>query len=428
MRNYLFKICLSVSCFVASAMAVNLQNVQLDGSFKSKQKSIARLKSDVEANEEIDASRKARLLQDIQSIEADFSNWNAVEETCPKTPQKELLSDECEEFYDDAWPKLKVRIKMAFIDFKIAQLDAVKKSGDQRKFVKSCIENIGSTDFHLSNYETGIKLGLKEELLEDGYRVKYYLSAVGPKKSMTEVWLDSLGKRCMDVLVDKNRKTMEPSGDDAIESQTYFWSDYSITSLVKFNETNSSGKYYLQWWNERFFQSYCDEKYPAKNYPRKKGDKDYEECMALNRGMKERFHFINWGDKIIVFTKNPMKYSFYLNGQEIYSCKKEKEEKSLANVVNVLGFGKSHYGESLLMDASRATAMTCSCINGDFYKEKNGERRCAGSIFVTDDELKRGLLGTMVWEKQSKPNKKNNCDDSNLTPKEQKKCKLRSGK
>lgn len=425
MRNYLFKICLSVSCFVASAMAVNLQNVQLDGSFKSKQKSIARLKSDVEANEEIDASRKARLLQDIQSIEADFSNWNAVEETCPKTPQKELLSDECEEFYDDAWPKLKVRIKMAFIDFKIAQLDAVKKSGDQRKFVKSCIENIGSTDFHLSNYETGIKLGLKEELLEDGYRVKYYVSAVGPKKSMTEVWLDSLGKRCLDVLVDKTRKSPERSRDDAIGKPTYFWSDYAISALVKFNEKNSSGKYYLQWWNESFFRSYCDEKNPPKNYPRKKGDKDYEECMALNNEMKEKFHFINWGDKVIVSSNNSMNYSYYLNGQEIYSCKKEKK-----SIVNVLGFAKSPDGEDLLMDASgRATAMTCSCINGFFYKEDSGIRKCSGSIIVSDDEIKRGLLGTMIWNDQGKiKGTESNCDDPTLTPKEQKKCKLQAGK
>lgn len=424
MRNYLFKICLSVSCFVASAMAVNLQNVQLDGSFKSKQKSIARLKSDVEANEEIDASRKDRLLQDIQSIEADFSNWNAVEETCPKTPQKELLSDECEEFYDDAWPKLKVRIKMAFIDFKIAQLDAVKKSGDQRKFVKSCIENIGSTDFHLSNYQTGIKLGLKEELLEDGYRVKYYVSAVGPKKSMTEVWLDSLGKRCLDVLVDKTRKSPEVYGRDAIGGSTYFWSDYAIGELVKFNEKNTSGKYYLQWWNESYLRSYCDEKYPAKNYSHKKVDKDYEECMALNNEMKEKFHFIDWGDKIIVYnTINPMKFSFYLNGQEIFSCKKEKN-----SIVNVLGF-KRYDGEDHLMDASSATAMTCSCINGFFYKEDSGIRKCSGSIIVSDDEIKRGLLGTMIWNDQGKiKGTEPNCDDPTLTPKEQKKCKLRSGK
>lgn len=417
MRNYLFKICLSVSCFVASAMAVNLQNVQLDGSFKSKQKSIARLKSDVEANEEIDASRKARLLQDIQSIEADFSNWNAVEETCPKTPQKELLSDECEEFYDDAWPKLKVRIKMAFIDFKIAQLDAVKKSGDQRKFVKSCIENIASTDFHLQNYYTGVKLwDLKDEMLEEGYRISYKVASVGPKKPMINVWLDSLGKQCLEKIV-KNEPLEYTVGRSSWTRASLYLTDFAMNTFFKVQDDIKS-KWFLIPMSKSTFK-YCKE-------INDKGCMTFYTNEARKRNSQaEEGASIGPGDKIVVLTTNPISFSYFLNGKEVYRC--EKKDSSDVNFLSIEDLNSRIRPYRFDAD-EQSTPMSCSCIDGEFKRtnDYSYNKHCEGKIYVSDEEMKRGLLGTMIWNEQSKPKmkkqEKNNCDNPNLTSKERKKC------
>lgn len=417
MRNYLFKICLSVSCFVASAMAVNLQNVQLDGSFKSKQKSIARLKSDVEANEEIDASRKARLLQDIQSIEADFSNWNAVEETCPKTPQKELLSDECEEFYDDAWPKLKVRIKMAFIDFKIAQLDAVKKSGDQRKFVKSCIENIASTDFHLQNYYTGVKLwDLKDEMLEEGYRISYKVASVGPKNPMINVWLDSLGKQCLEKIV-KNEPLEYTVGRSSWTRASLYLTDFAMNTFFKVQDDIKS-KWFLIPMSKSTFK-YCKE-------INDKGCMTFYTNEARKRNSQaEEGASIGPGDKIVVLTTNPISFSYFLNGKEVYRC--EKKDSSDVNFLSIEDLNSRIRPYRFDAD-EQSTPMSCSCIDGEFKRtnDYSYNKHCEGKIYVSDEEMKRGLLGTMIWNEQSKPKmkkqEKNNCDNPNLTSKERKKC------
>ena len=66
------------------------------------------------------------------------------------------------------------------------------------------MENIASTDFHLQNYYTGVKLwDLKDEMLEEGYRISYKVASVGPKNPMINVWLDSLGKQCLEEIVKK---------------------------------------------------------------------------------------------------------------------------------------------------------------------------------------------------------------------------------
>lgn len=417
MRYSFINISLMVACFVASAMAVNLQNVQLDGSFKSKQKSIARLKSDVEANEEIDASRKARLLQDIQSIEADFSNWNAVEETCPKTPQKELLSDECEEFYDDAWPKLKVRIKMAFIDFKIAQLDAVKKSGDQRKFVKSCIENIASTDFHLQNYYTGVKLwDLKDEMLEEGYRISYKVASVGPKNPMINVWLDSLGKQCLEEIV-KNEPLEYTVGRSSWTRASLYLTDFAMNTFFKVQDDIKS-KWFLIPMSKSTFK-YCKE-------INDKGCMTFYTNEARKRNSQaEEGASIGPGDKIVVLTTNPISFSYFLNGKEVYRC--EKKDSSDVNFLSIEDLNSRIRPYRFDAD-EQSTPMSCSCIDGEFKRtnDYSYNKHCEGKIYVSDEEMKRGLLGTMIWNEQSKPKmkkqEKNNCDNPNLTSKERKKC------
>lgn len=426
MRNYLFKICLSVSCFVASAMAINFQNVQLDGSFKSKQKSIARLKSDVEANEEIDASRKARLLQDIQSIEADLSNWNVVEETCPKTPQKELLSDECEEFYDDAWPKLKVRIKMAFIDFKIAQLDAVKKSGDRRKFVKSCMENIASTDFHLQNYYTGVKLwDLKDEMLEEGYRISYKVASVGPENPMINVWLDSLGNQCLEEIVKKEPLKSTYGAQSSWARASLYLTDFAYNTFHKVLDDIKSKWFFIPM-SELTFE-YCE-----KN--NNKGCMNFYTYEARKRSSGES---IGPGDKIVVQTTNPISFSYFLNGKEVYRC--EKKDSSDVNFLSIEDLNSRIRPYRFDAD-EQSTPMYCSCIDGEFkrtnvYSRTNGYsyiKHCEGKIYVSDEEMKRGLLGTMIWNEQSKPKmkkqEKNNCDNPNLTSKERKRCLVKKHK
>ena len=54
--------------------------------------------------------------------------------------------------------------------------------------------------------------------------------------------------------------------------------------------------------------------------------------------------------------------------------------------------------------------------------------KCNGSMLVTDEEFEKDFVGAFSWDKFSDKNsakkKLSECDNPDLTPKEQKKCRM----
>ena len=253
-------------------------------------------------------------------------------------------------------------------------------------------------------------------MLEEGYRISYKVASVGPKNPMINVWLDSLGKQCLEEIV-KNEPLEYTVGRSSWTRASLFLTDFAMNTFFKVQDDIKS-KWFLIPMSKSTFK-YCKE-------INDKGCMTFYTNEARKRNSQaEEGASIGPGDKIVVLTTNPISFSYFLNGKEVYRC--EKKDSSDVNFLSIEDLNSRIRPYRFDAD-EQSTPMSCSCIDGEFKRtnDYSYNKHCEGKIYVSDEEMKRGLLGTMIWNEQSKPKmkkqEKNNCDNPNLTSKERKKC------
>ncbi len=453
---------------VSSAMAINIQNVKYETDFKAKAKSVGILKSNIEKDSLIKADKKEELMSELNLLEEMSQELLAIDESCLSTKSKQMLDDECEEYFDELLPSFKQKLKAATVAYKLENLYALKESGDKRAFVKQCVENILATDFSLSNYYSGTDLKIEEEIDDDGYRVNYNLSVFSQKKNSMDVWLEGISDLCLNDIADK--KSL--SGNNALRWSGAYLTDFSYKLIdkeeTKKNEKSKKWDIYLDQSDlaiacyDRLdqFKASLKGNSNSMNFCNSFGGYlDEKSCNELNRLTKicasvdlkrrvygEKDEGQSYGARLYVVNKSAVGFKYVLNGKPILSCQADSGAvldviyiPTYQDIVNKqsekYNYSKQYFKiarmSNLASYGNRIPAyLSCDCAG---HLEKG---ICKGLIFVSDDELKKGMTGVLTWEngknmKSADGKKKaglSACDDPNLSPKDRKKCKMKMGK
>ena len=399
-----------VALMVQVAVAVNLQNITLTGGYKATVKSLARLRENIEADTILDLKTKEDFLRGVKEGEEWAEELRPIDEACPVVMTEKMISDECDEYFDDKLPRFKTSIKKFVVEYKEWRLEALKKSGKKRPFIKQCVEDIFSTDYNPQNFFVGASVELKEEIKKDGYQVNYSIGLLEPKENPVNKWLDGISKLC---------------GKEIIGESSYFLieiaNDYAEEIAKKKNEANGKYAYsYLEFKGapERTLEKKelkkiyeMEEKPIGLTYWR--GNYEYQ----LGKGLI--------GNRLLIKYKKDSDFYYSLNGKDVLHCK----ISGYADEINFNGRSfnppaiiSNRYDENNIGPYLRGN-LACDCINGNLVGNK-----CKGSMLVTDEEFEKGFVGVFSWDKSSDNNstkkKSAECDNPNLTPKEQKKCRV----
>ena len=400
-----------VAFMVQVAMAVNLQNITLVKGYKATVKSLAKLKEDIEADSLLDLKIKDDFLKDIKAGEDWAEELQPIDEECPAVETEKMISDECDEYFDDQLTKFMTAVRNFVMTYKHKHLEALKNSGKKRQFIKQCIEDVFSTNYNPQNFFVGASVELQEEIKKDGYLVSYSIGLLVPTENPVNKWLDGISKLC---------------GKEIIGESTYFLieiaNDYAEEIAKKKNEAN--GKYAY---------SYLEFKGAPERTLEKKELKKIYEMEEKPIGLTYwRGHYEYplgkglIGNRLLIKYKKDSDFYYSLNGKDVLHCK----ISGYADEINFNGRGfnppaikSNRYDENNIGPNLRGN-LACDCINGNLAGSK-----CKGSMLVTDEEFEKGFVGVFSWDKSSdnnstKKKKLTECDNPDLTPKEQKKCRM----
>ena len=376
---------LTIVAFMAQiAMAVNFQNITLSGDFRAAVKSLAELKGNVETDSLLDEEFKNNLLKYVKECEEMVEELRSIDESCPTVVTNKMVSDECDEYFDDRLPKIKDYVNGWTLVYKFYRLEALKKSGKKRQFIKQCVEDIFSTDYNPQDFFVGANVELKEEIKKDGYLVNYSIGLLEPKENPVSKWLKGVSQYC---------------GREIVSENTYFVteiaSDYAEEIAKRKNAAN--GKYSYSFLKFDGAPDRTLEKEMRKIY-RTEGF-DYE-------GYKGRPTF--WangnkvdmiGNRLLIKYKEDSDFYYSLNGKKVLHCK-------ISGYADEVNFNGRDYSPATIKTSrfdkygiglSLRPNLGCDCINGKLVGNK-----CKGSMLVTDDEFEKGFVGVFSWDKPSR--------------------------
>ena len=364
-----------------------------------------------------------------------------IDEACPAVVTEKMISDECDEYFDARLPNFMIGVRNSVMAYKHKHLEALKNSGKKRQFIKQCVEDVFATNYNPQNLITGASVELQEEIKKEGYLVSYSIGLLVPKENPVEKWLKGISELC---------------AKEIIGEGTYFLkeiaNDYAEEIAKKKNEANGKYAYsYLKFKGEPGWEL---KKELIKIYDIKEtrdADLHWLKTMGWdgNRESLPKFLKSNGydvdslsllypevdeiknkmiGHRLLVKQKEDSDFYYNLNGKDVLHCK-------ISGYADEISFDgrivSNRYGRYFSITHRRYEVnglslrenLTCNCINGDLVKNK-----CMGSMLVTDEEFEKGFVGVFSWDKPSdksstKKKKSAECENPNLTPKEQKKCR-----